>query len=597
MRTAPITEFPIMSQEKPWYVLYGNEIGTTLTKKIASLHPQLCIKSSPNLPTFIHEVKEAVYGQWEEVMFNSFRQQSFLNQIGPRARSYVESALENDTLKELLHDGKFGFLQALRHSGEPDCWKAIVASISERERMNALFIHDLIDKTDSNIIQGRLGFSKNELLLYADLTNDLQNPIDQTYLKQMTIAEGASEKKSNPSKKREMCGTGYYYIYPDKPEGQPVAHPFIHEFPEEVGGISQIFSTYANRIQKEVSEGSLPATYSPLIPYLQEMASVIASRSINYKSTSIAWKKISKMCQSIAVGGCPLVINPWGFVGEGGHVDMEFLVGMQQDAYQNWKENAQVMSESLTNYATQLRLKSPAIPIIFLQMLGISGSNIGFTGAAVSGDGYMSFNIEKYIQLTTSLYDKYYEKMIQGKTNKNDFIDMGGLVTLAHELGHFLRMKNKRLGEGVNQDKLEELKADTLGAHYFLTSRHRSENECRAFLEHYIIGYADDIQQKLLAESLDGTPDRSTASYAFSGLTILSMLFKSKAIKWEKGKIAIVNAKVGIEAMSELGNEIALKYGKRTFDSSQVNEYVSNLEKDIYHKDNTNIQLYMDSLR
>jgi hypothetical protein len=171
------------------------------------------------------------------------------------------------------------------------------------------------------------------------------------------------------------------------------------------------------------------------------------------------------------------------------------------------------------------------------------------------------------------------------------------ITTLAHELGHSLlqNLGHSHLGEGLSQNKLEELKADTLGALYFLRSNdNRSDKECELFLAVYLIDYIYSIQEYIHSQNKEN-PDNSSFWYAFPGLSILRTLFESQSIVFANGKISIKNAKSGLEAMAKLGESVFAQYKDESVEPNNVDEYVRTEEQ--RNANNNSIRKYLTLIK
>jgi hypothetical protein len=579
------TDFIQNKTREPFHKAFGTQVEASLRKKIS---PSKCeVLRQFNITDFLSGVKQTVHKEWEKTMLEMVGSEDFIANIGPGTRFVIEQAIADQSLQKMLENDRYGILQILRLNGEPDCWKAFVSAMSKRERMNSVLALVMLNKYESKEILRQTGFSKSELVHFLELSRDMQEVIDQAYLRQMTIFEEGGPKKENPPKINEINGSEHFYIFPDKKNGANVAHAYKKMIPE-VNKLAKIWRYHADRIEKD---SSLPKSYKKLPIYLRKIADLITSDETSFSKVDNKWESISKECARLVENGCPLIVNPWGFSGEGEHVDVEFIPGLKHRD-QELVKNTIKITENLDKYSKEQGIpKSLALPVIFYQSMSINGSHLASPSSAIVGDGYISFNEAQNTKIANEAYENYYKKIIGGQTSKKRFAYGRGITTLAHEQGHLFRIYVKRLGQGLSQNKLEELKADTLGAFYFSDENKRTQKENREYVEQYIVNYIEDIKKYQESKKHQQAPDTSSW-YAFSGLTIINQFFKSEAIKIENGKVVIVDAKKGIETMASLGREISKLYGTKTFRAQEVEAYVHELEEN--YKNNQNIKDFLE---
>ncbi len=561
---------------------YAKTIGISLQQRMKE--QQIELPTTPTLSTLFGAIQDSVRAAWIDEMTLHLSDAIF----NPAVQS-----MSDEEKQQMLREDTYESLNTLRLNGSPEGWFAMVGALSKREELTARVAHNYIEKLNDKECKENFGYSKPELLLFADLSGELQSPIDDVYIKQMEF------HPENPEEYRMMKGAEYFYIS-KSPHQNTRINPLITQFPHEIKAITSVLEKYALRIENELQDKILDVEkYAKLPSYLRQMAGAFQSTDTSLSATDSMWSAIRRECARLSEEvGCPLIINPISFPGDGGHIDIELLVGMKDTANTDLQNTTHEISKTVNSFAEEVGVESenmPLVPTVFFRSLIHSGSNLSMSATANSTREYIAFNLAGDHKDSHYLFDTYADSILTHPSSNKEYLSWRAIATSAHELGHLLKinMGHDHLGEGINQNKLEELKADTLGALYFLRSNSHSKDDYDHYLEVYLIDYIEEIQSYLRNPNATN-PNDSSYWYAFSGLTILNQLFKSEAIGIKNNKISILDGKKGIEAMADLGEEIARIYVDETVSPSQVDDWVVKHTEEAMN--NSNVKWYANQI-
>lgn len=527
-------------------------------------------------------IKLASESMWQDAMTMSL-DDSFSSYIPKSAagQKFIHSLNDKDALfKELANNRNWKF-ESLREKGDPEIWYALVLAVSEREQLKAQVLEQWVQKMTVRD-EKRLGISKLELQIYAGLNLELQPNIDSVYVKQMMISGSGNKNSKNPDKYSSLLGSETLYIY--EVDGHEKRATFSEVFPEQVDNINGILRKYAKIIRRGIKEGKLGSEYKSMPAYLSKLGSSLAStekRSFKkIHENSVVYEKI---CAKLAKVGCPILVNPYGFVGVAGdRFDLELMVGLVLGDKSKWYQDSQNLKEISEEYLKERKLpKKSLVQMIHQVFFTVNGSNITYTSLASAGEGYIQFNDGRHIEVGSDRHERYHRLIKNGMT-RDRFVQAIALGTMIHEFGHiFMYLDDKlfkKLGFGIATNKLEELKADVVGTilyEKYLNSG-RANITPEEFLEQYLLNYLDDI-----LDAPDSTVDKTPTWYAFVGKTLIANLLEVGAIDWVDDQFVILDAKRGLTAISKLGKEILDNYADPKFREKEVKEFVKGMENKI----------------
>jgi hypothetical protein len=579
-----------------WYLDLSHQIRTRLfidQFKNPAVPELSQISGVTELLDHISGVAEVMWeGAMGEVMDSSFSHYSPKSHAG---RKFLDSLSDKATLFKALSNNRNWQFESLRKQGDPEIWYGLVLALSEREQLKARLLEEwAAGMTPED--ETKWGISKLELQIFAGLNLELQPNIDQVYVKQMRISDSGLPWSKNPPQYASIAGSASLYIIQE--EGEEKVYTFQDVFPEETHNMAKAFAKYGSLIARGVADHSLSAAYQDLPDYLSRLAasfhigkessSIGASSethdSVNFKAIYEAGKTDEKMCAALALAGCPIIVNPSGFVSEAGErIDMEMMVGLMIGDKSAWYQESRNLSDITADLFTKRGLSPDGlVPLLHQKFLAVNGSNITYTSLASAGD-YINFNDGRHLEVGRDRHSRYHNLVKNGMSEER-FIQAIVIGTMTHEYGHLLMYLddtvNEKMGASIHIDKLEELKADTVGTIIFQDLLNRGESPITAeeYLEQFLLNYLDDI-----LDAPDPTIDKSPVWYAFDIKAMMLHLFEANAITFTNGKFEVLDGKAGVAALAALGSQILDYYQDPSFGPSQVKDFVDQMEHKIAH--------------
>jgi hypothetical protein len=142
----------------------------------------------------------------------------------------------------------------------------------------------------------------------------------------------------------------------------------------------------------------------------------------------------------------------------------------------------------------------------------------------------------------------------------------------------------------------EEARADHKGAATILTiidtflKDKSSLIDANAYIQSYLLENID-----FLLVGHNQPRDTSSTWYSFSAATMLTVLFKENAIKWEGDQIEVEDALKGIQAMAQVGYELIKLYKDKDATSKDIEMFVLKYQKMANESDG--FKKYMGTIR
>lgn len=579
------------SQSGPWYFTLANQVRTQL--QVDQTHalktPELTqVDSLSDLFTHLSTVAET---EWEQAM-SAVMDTAFAAYI-PKTQSgrdFIASLSDKPSIFQSLANNRNWQFENLRKAGDPEIWYSLFLALSQREQYKAKLLNEWVAKAGPSQ-EARWGISRHELQLYAGLNYELQPHLDQIYLKQMQISDSGLPWSKNPAKYANLAGSANFYIIDTN--GTESIYTYEEVFPEEIASLKLVFAKYAQFIAEGVSTQELGAAYQAYPDYLRALA---ASFSVGqeyrsspddlshiaamFQAAYDAGNSVEVLCAALAQSGCLITINPSGFIGETSErVDMEMLIGVTLGSSSAWYQDGQALSQLTAELLRDRNLPADSlVPILHQLFLSVNGSNITYTSLASVGS-FINFNDGRHLEVARDRHARY-RSLVKASMEEKQFIQAIAISTMTHELGHLVMFLdgdiNLKLGASIYINKLEELKADLVGAHLFqeLLKTGQANLPSGQYLEQFLLNYLDDI----LDAPNDPSVDISPAWYAFDIKAILLLLFEAKALDFADGQFAIIDADLGLAVLADFGMRILDFYQDPLVGPAQVQTFVTNLE-------------------
>ena len=551
-------------------------------KFLADMTPNFLFKDLPpmpqfeNLNDFLKHAKLTVRQKWTGYMM-----EAFYNLTDSRQRDKLKSIFHDEIgLISLLEKEKFRDLEMLRLVGEGKLWRDILTGISEREIATVLLAKAWLNSLDEKEIE-KFHLNKHEIDIFLDLSLNLQIIVDQAYIHQLEIADAPGGKDLGP----HAMVNGYEFLYKDN-------IPYIHVFTEEFTTLKIVLGNLVERISTEVEAGLLPSTYLRLSHFITTLENSYCSEEIDVKEILNTWKNVDQEYMDLVNSGSPILLTPWAFTADGGHVGIELIVTLNLAESSAWHRDSSDYLAVVSDYMKKYDPDFVPVPFVHHFVFVRNGINLPWSGTACAGDRSISFYDNENDNFSVNLYRSYYHSFVDGNTSEERFSYVRGLNTVAHETGHLGRMLDQdlfqKMGVGTATNKIDELKADAMANLFFLKKLEDSNDVTSAeFIEQYIIDYIDEMR------GARGHEDEDTGMvwYDFSAKVILHLLFKNGAVGWKNDKVKVLDGKKGVDFLAQLGQQIFDLYGDPSFTAPAVKQFVQNMENDAL--ENRDIQKFL----
>ena len=341
--------------QNPWFHLLAHDVHRSVLDQ-KDKRPSQELSGINNVTDLFLQAKETADIIWQNAMDISL--EKGLAPYTPKSekgKDFIRN-IKNNREKffiDLSLNRNWQF-DALRKEGDGEIWSALVLAISEREQLKNIIIQDWIENMSVDDFK-RWGISKDELLIFTGLNLELQSDIDKVFVKQMTISDSPEDAKRNPKKYFSFKGASFLYIV-GKGKNEK-RYTFKDVFPVEIENIAGTLHKYAQIVQWKVASGELDKRYQLLPKYLSELGAGIKSDETNLGKISKNTDKYFETYAKLAEAGCPIVVNPHGFVPEeGDRADVELIVGLLLNEKSKWHSNIQALTKIAKEYSVKLKL-------------------------------------------------------------------------------------------------------------------------------------------------------------------------------------------------------------------------------------------------
>ncbi|MEK7085733.1 MAG: hypothetical protein AAB953_01835, partial [Patescibacteria group bacterium] len=241
--------------------------------------------------------------------------------------SAIPDTLENQDLIIMLRD-KQAFDTALKirqlegykklRYVMPEAWRTILLISAERQMATIALVHhwlkfDLFTESDTPSTK-KMGFTKNEWLLFMETAALCGKYTDQAYIKQNEYAD--SPGGSSATKFTESGTYGAEYIYDSK--------TYKEMFPFEWPKLIKRFKALATRVSKMLGRGELSEVYTDLPAYLNAMAVAYNSDERDPEKLAEIWDDLDAQLSDLIAQGCPFMVvfqNTQSVAGEANKTD------------------------------------------------------------------------------------------------------------------------------------------------------------------------------------------------------------------------------------------------------------------------------------
>lgn len=413
---------------------------------------------------------------------------------------------DKNKLRKALEKNKYFKLEAL-HDLFPDVWKEVLLFASEKEQLKLELAEKWVkDLPDEDIKM--LGMAKQEFEFIFELQRSIQPLVDSAFIKQIGVAGQSS--------------------------------------PIEIQKIIENLRVYSKKMKEsKFFQGHLK--YQGFPKYLNQIAEAYASGETDPVKLHEIWGKVDRAGVQLAKSGCPIIINCHNN-NPAYQDELEFSVQIRAN-------EALELEKLAIPYYKKAKKLSPnkAIPPV------IVGFNISNSGVNLYYQvlGVARTNI-------TSIHSEQLERGIDGKVVLSNF-----LTTLAHELGHQIRVDNI-------SNSFDEIKADLLGIFIdYLLKKEPRKNIQTVPIEQYIRELVYGYSEEMLTSS--GDEGLSSDHYSLLGQFFISFFAGKKIINIKGGMINIdTNKQNSFPELIQIGADILGMCEDPIFDETKAKEFFEN---------------------
>lgn len=595
----------VLRQSKmPEYIFFGRYLRAELQKSLINEKGEIDYPPRPPMDCvedLFNLAGHAVTDQWqksaESILEN--RYQEWIKSIPQTERNkpMVELLSNPAAMEDRLRVKELGALEPLRKIN-PEAWKSLLIASSERQLASIVLVrYWLKEMSDEEV--GKLGMSKPELQLFTDIAGVLGKFVDQAYIKQMEIADQPGGSVETPlvlwaeeDERRNARGADFLYDISTGDNNEPDIKTYNEIFPFEWPKLIKRMRELSKQTKRMVKEGKLPSSYQSLGFVLERMEKVYGSEKTDRKRLDDQWGRLRKTVYRSLEKDCPVSLIPQGtpsVAGDAEKVDVEIRLEIRTPQTKELEKSlhlkqllelAQKIIDQnqavLSNKNFKVRTSLTFQPFIF-------GPNIHWLTTGESQEG-LTLTHENSVREVADVFEiPLLEKMFpQEKQDVGLYETAAVLETELHEMGHEVLSIDddavaKRIGEsGSESTIIEELKAEAIGMHLLDQA-----------LGQGIEGI--DAKQQLVAKlgttlnflvNKSGDAGESGERYYLTGMAVLYRLLHVSGVigKTEKG-YEILDARKGIKALAEMGQELIRLYADGKTTPEKIVEYVEELHK------------------
>jgi len=545
-------------------------------------------KNLESVEDFFNTASAEVNQRWDKHL------QELLDQKREQWLRLLPDNEEAEEIRRLLTDAedftakfnlrRFGVLEQLR-GVLPEAWRSLVLLSSEKQLAGLTLMRHWSKELPAEAFS-KINLSKTELKLFLDMAGILGKYIDHAYVKQIELADqpGGSEK----TKLTEKMGSSYLYdLYASRENDDVETKHYVDVFPAEWPRLVKRFNALSARVNKMLAEGKLPEQYKGLPEYLKQMADTYGSRDITPESLGEKWDALSDACRELALAGCPLMLIPQGceaVAGEANKVDVELRFGIITEQSRELTENFEPFREIgqaiVDDHASALKEPTPIPGAFFNYQPFAFGPNSYFFTTAESSEELIISHTNAIGENALYTEGPLITKMFDQAIVPTEHVKAGTIDTTLHEISHRVISNEdeavfKRIGSDANANIIEELKAEVVSMK--LLDEYAQAGNPGINFETQLLVKLGVICNYLTNHSNEA--GSLGERYYYSAIAMLAKLLESGIIKNQQGKYQISEARQGIKALAQMGDEIINLYTNPLTGKNQIDQYIETIRQ------------------
>ena len=525
--------------------------------------------------TALDPMVRALYAAWIETLKKK-----------PTSRALAALLADEAGMADRLVIRQLGALEPLRQI-LPDAWQSLLVMTSTQQHLAIRVATRWLARLKRADFE-RLGMTRRELTLFLEMARTLQEPIDHAYLQQMKLADLPGGNRATPLTR--VQGGEYLYETMSPKTKKSERHAYRSLFPKEFSDIVRRLTTLAKKVRRECQHSALPSVYGFLADYLDDLARMYGSSSTDPSLLFAGWHGLSQALCELAVRGCPILLTPQSGIsvaGAANKVDVEIRLGLKtlhtkqlEKHFQPFRRAANILHKDWSSPDHPAR---PLPPTIVTYQAFAYGPNLHW---ATRGEA----DRDKILCHTNSTRDVALRQSLplvqalcgQETFDKKKWVDMSAIATLLHEIGHaILPIENpdirNRVGAGVDQQVIEEVKADMIGMKILATAMANRLLPPTFDPATFLLGMIGDSLYAVSEKS--SRRGSSGERYYIPGLVILHVIHREKAFKKKNDTLSLDRKKIpaAIQSLARLGDKILRLYAKPTTSPEDIKVYVRRL--------------------
>ena len=476
----------------------------------------------------------------------------------PAPTEELKEALDAENVEQALTNQYMGVLEELR-TAYPRAWYTLLRLSSLRQLSTIALLRHWNTALPAHCYNS-LGLSREEYALYLDVAALLGKYIDESYMKQMELADTPGGSVQTPES--HLSGVEHMYDFLGEEGGTVARTPYVDVFPREYFHITAHLRRLARRVTDQVQMGKLPESYRAFGRALESLGAVLQSDQTEPAVLKQSWSDLERELAALQTEyHCPITILPHydtSVAGDAGKQDIELRLGVVTPACRL----LQKQFDSLKDGAQQLNARYrgaqvPVVPPIIVSHQGYAfGSHLHFFAPAESRPCRISIHpvvlsreaAEDYSVLQAA------QPHLVANISRAEYADAYTRSYAAHEAAHAILLDQEpqvaeRIGTGSAAAALEETKAEALSGGILadVPSPHMTTDAT--------------VKLGILLNLVRGSAREGIGErYYLSGLLSLQHLVAHDAINLIDGKISIASSKEFLRTLGDFGDDIMQRF-------------------------------------
>lgn len=458
----------------------------------------------------------------------------------------------------------------------PEVWYALLHLQHEHLMAGASLVRHWLQQIKSDNQKSdqlkNAGMTVEELKVMLDLHGLTAKHFDHAFIKQLDFtAQVKSQGQLLPSRKRpdeqgkelEVKGDRFFYRFgPD----QDHAHEqtFRETFPTEMPRIVQNLHRMADRVEAMVQQHVLPPSYEELSIFLHRVAITYGSMSTDPdRLYDLYQEKLDQAAADLVASGCPILLTPQTISGVGGRTEFDMRMGIRTPNTRkldellddHWRHYREFHDQHRDHFGKWYEMPNSTMNY----QPFAHGSNLMVTTRGQSSRKLIVNHVDD-IRAASLVHDlPLLKRVMADEIDEETYLEAVIQDTALHEGSHMVdsRYDAQGIGKRVSLSRkctaLEETKAETFSLWPLARLDEEGElpeDELEKFLTAKLGGALYNLQQKSMEPDTGGEP------YFLSGLAVCRALLQSGALVREGDKYRIADARKGVRALADLGEEI-----------------------------------------